>query len=301
MLESNRITSKSFQNEEVPQFDRVNVLFGINGSGKTVLAKFIIDHSGNPCFFNTDFVENNILLEDNKNIVSGVKLKIGQQASDELKIQQMSKQIASINQEKDKQGRDLKQEKENLFEILDNELKRTKRAFKTEKIHQKSNANDDPVSALDKWINEADMNSKEEFNNISELDGSIAEIDQKIYLYKSYIDNVKNVNFKELKQELERKVIKPDSEISQVIISWLRQGLKIHNLTDMNKEKERCLFCGNEFDSKKLFKRLELLIKSDYSAFIDELNLKKEKIQSVNTALDNIGSKQLVFIDTKIF
>lgn len=299
MLESNRITSKSFQNEEVPQFDRVNVLFGINGSGKTALAKFIIDHSGNPCFFNTDFVENNILLEDNKNIVSGVKLKIGQQASDELKIQQMSKQIASINQEKDKQGRDLKQEKENLFEILDNELKRTKRAFKTEKIHQKSNANDDPVSALDKWINEADMNSKKEFNNISELDGSIAEIDQKIYLYKSYIDNVKNVNFKELKQELERKVIKPDSEISQVIISWLRQGLKIHNLTDMNKEKERCLFCGNEFDSKKLFKRLELLIKSDYSAFIDELNLKKEKIQSVNTALDNIGSKQLVFIDTK--
>lgn len=281
------VNSKSFKDEKIDNLGKINCFFGINGSGKSALATYIKQNSVNPFCFDTNYVENNILLEDsNENVIQGVKLKVGKQVTIEKQIKKIKNDIAQVEHDVDVQVKEINKNKNTLFGILSTELGEAQRQFKTNRIHQKVNAKGNPISALNKWIDEADLKSKTEFNNISEIEKEINEINNKINLLDTCLSGISTVNFKNLRSILAKVIIKPKTNLSQTVIKWLEQGMKLHNLNPNNsKEKEKCLFCGNEFDVNKTTTNILSIISSEYSDALNDLEYAENRINSI---IDNI-------------
>lgn len=281
------VNSKSFKDEKIDNLGKINCFFGINGSGKSALATYIKQNSVNPFCFDTNYVENNILLEDsNENVIQGVKLKVGKQVTIEKQIKKIKNDIAQVEHDVDVQVKEINKNKNTLFGILSTELGEAQRQFKTNRIHQKVNAKGNPISALNKWIDEADLKSKTEFNNISEIEKEINEINNKINLLDTCLSGISTVNFKNLRSILAKVILKPKTNLSQTVIKWLEQGMKLHNLNPNNsKEKEKCLFCGNEFDVNKTTTNILSIISSEYSDALNDLEYAENRINSI---IDNI-------------
>lgn len=75
------INSKSFNNySSNDKFNKINIIFGTNGSGKTSLARWLVENDlSNSRVFNSEYVQKNILTQDS---LKGVKLTVGQTAVD---------------------------------------------------------------------------------------------------------------------------------------------------------------------------------------------------------------------------
>ena len=153
--ELNNINMKSFKAENVRGLKKINCFFGINGAGKSALSTYITHLSDKCMCFNSDFVEKNMLVEEsNDALINGVKLKIGRQVEDKKKIESIKTEKESLIQEYDKASKELSQNKETLYRILTLQLRGAQKQFNTQKIHQKINAREDPVKALEKWRGE---------------------------------------------------------------------------------------------------------------------------------------------------
>lgn len=289
------VNSKSFKNEKIDNLGRINCFFGINGSGKSALATFIAKNSSNPFYFDTNYVENNILLEDsNEKLIQGVKLKVGKQVTIENQINKLKKDIAQAEQDVEVQEKEINKNKDTLFELLSTELKEAQQQFKTKRIHQKVNTKENPVSALDKWINEADLDSKAEFNNISEIEKEINEVSDKIRLLNDCFVSISTVDFKNLKNILAKVIIKPNTSLSQTIIKWLEQGMKLHGLSqNSDEERKKCLFCGNEFDINKVTAHILPIISSEYSDALNDLEYAENKINLIISNIKKYPDKNL--------
>lgn len=79
------INSKSFNNySSNDKFKEINIIFGTNGSGKTSLARWLVENDlSNSRVFNSEYVQKNILTQDS---LKGVKLTVGQTAVDIEKV-----------------------------------------------------------------------------------------------------------------------------------------------------------------------------------------------------------------------
>lgn len=264
------INQKSFCHENFSSVKRINIFFGINGSGKTALADCITRRSRNPVCFNTEFVKNNILLSENE-LVKGVRLKVGRQVNTEKKIQKLNNTISNLVETNRAISESLKASNESLHNILDLQLRQAKREFKTQKIHQKVNASECPVQALKKWIDDIDGTLPSNFENISEIESSISKTNQEFFEFRKDLNDINKLNLKKLRNMLAQTVLIPNTKLSKKVIEWLKTGIDLHNLNDNNDSQKICLFCHNTFDSKAVQIRIKPLITSQYSNFLDEL------------------------------
>ncbi|QGY96775.1 hypothetical protein E6A54_05600 [Lactobacillus johnsonii] len=303
MLENLKdITKKSFNHIDIGDLKKINCFFGINGSGKTALAACIsdIDQDHTICF-DTKFVEDNMSITDSNNsIIKGIKLKIGKQVQDEKKIKDLTQEINSIEKDIGETNNKLDQDKKQLYKILDKQLKEARTQFKTNSIHQKPNAEKDPVQAMEKWLKEAKGNELKNLDNLSDINISIENLQTKINLQTAFLNRIRQINFKELQKDLEKVVVKPDSRLSRIILAWLEEGLKLHKITEDNSgDIKTCLFCGNEFNSKNIAKKYFPLIKSEYSKLINRCNDKKSAIKALTINLKENYQSENYYKDVK--
>lgn len=296
----NSINKKSFKNESVNDLSQINCFFGINGSGKTALANYLLTlNEDRTICFDTNFVEKNISFKDsNSDFIQGIKLKVGHQVEVENQIATLKNKIALSSNEQVDLDAKIKEAKAALYNILTLQLEQAKKEFKTQRIHQKSNAREDPVKAFDYWVKGIDETISIKFENISEIDQKINVLNQQQYVLKSLLNLIQQTDFKALKSMLDQIIIKPDSDLSQTIIDWLKVGSKLHGLNDQNTDTDICLFCQNKFNRKQVEKRVSSLINSQYSNFIEKIKGKNDQIQKIINYIHQQKLSENIFINT---
>lgn len=299
--ELNNINMKSFKAENVRGLKKINCFFGINGAGKSALSTYITHLSDKCMCFNSDFVEKNMLVEEsNDALINGVKLKIGRQVEDKKKIESIKTEKESLIQEYDKASKELSQNKETLYRILTLQLRGAQKQFNTQKIHQKINAREDPVKALEKWRGEVSPKLEIKYNNVSEIDRKIDQVETQKNTVNMYLSQIKRVDFKQLESDLEQVIVKPNSKLSKDILNWLENGLKLHHISNDKKDIQCvCLFCGNKFSSKEIARKYIPLIKSEYSLWLDRCENTKEKISSLIDSLSNNYPLEDIYNNTR--
>ncbi len=285
------ISNKSFENEKFQKIGKVNCFFGVNGSGKTALAQCVIQKSNNPVCFDTKFVENNILLEDNKNSIQGVKLKVGKQVKIEKEIREIEAQIEIQNHNKSEDEKRRDQLKEQLFDVIQDQLEVSKKEFQTgNKIKQKPGAKSDPVKAYTLWCQDIDANLPADLNNLIDIENEQKLLNMQQHVAKECLDSINRIEIEQFNNYLEKVIPKPQSELTNTMIQWLKNGLIIHNIGQEH-PLDKCLFCGNIFDVKEVENRITIMIQSQYSQLISFLNYEEDKIDNALNNIDkNINS-----------
>lgn len=285
----NNINEKSFEDYSIKDFKQINCFFGINGSGKSALARAISKQFAMNNFikFDTIFVNNNISLEDNKKDIKGINLKTGKQVELEKTINKYKLNLDKFNEGKEKMNKDLADVDGTLYRMLNEIVDNAKLQFKTSKIHQKTNAKDEPVQAVKKWkeeINNNELNFQESFNNISELK---EELDQSAFKWNSaqrIVDYINKIDFHKFISQLRYSIPKDLNGLDGTAIEWLKDGLKFNNLDSPT---GKCLFCGNTFDSKQVKDRINRIIKSEFSLQLEGLAHIKKQLSDLIDILKN--------------
>lgn len=296
------INSKSFNNySSNDEFKKVNIIFGINGSGKTSLAKWLeekeLDKSR---VFNSEYVSKNILTQDS---LMGVKLTVGQAAVDIEKIVTNIKK-ANINllnhQKQIERARDRKEK--NLLTILNTNLEQAKKHFElTKSIKQKPHAEDDPIKAFHLWIKDIQSNSS--------MPNSSKELEQQKILYQGNISDLKlqeligKERFNKFAKAMKKVIPTSSDNITNEIIKWITSGLEVHN---MNNENEVCQFCGNSFNGPKIAKIIKEKTNNEHAQYISALKKIDNDFNQVKSNIVTIKNKfndfnidlAIKFIDT---
>lgn len=278
------INKKSFHQESIIGLKKVNCFFGVNGAGKSALANYMLDSDKEHAIcFDTKFVENNMLVTDsNDSVVTGVKLKISEQVADQNRIYTLNSQIKDFEKSINDNNQKILQSKNTLYNILNMQLQEARVQFQVNNIHQKTNAKLNPVEALNKWLQESKLTTTIELNNASDINKKIKNLQVNINYQSTILSKIARINFKELKKDLETIVIKPNSQVSQVFIAWISQGLTLHKISENRPaEMKKCLFCGNTFNSEDIAKKYFPLIKSEYNRWINRCNNKKLELSSL--------------------
>lgn len=104
------------------------------------------------------------------------------------------------------------------------QLQEARNQFQVNNIHQKPNAKENPVQVLNKWLQEPELTTKVELNNVSDINKQIDDLQVNINLQKTILVKISGINFKELQKDLETVIIKPNSKISQVLLSWIKRN-----------------------------------------------------------------------------
>lgn len=277
------IDSKSFVNYSCNELlAKVNILFGMNGSGKSGLTKWIESRNPeNTRVFSTEYVIQNIKVDDSAEI-NGVKITIGEQKVN-FAVQVEDIEIANENLEKTIVELGSQQEgvKKNLFDLIENELKRAKESFKGIRINQKPNAKNDPISALKAW--RQDINSDLEFS----ANTSLSELNAKKDSLNSEISNLNPIlstsltleRFEKLNTSLAKPVAIPDNEFTSKLLDWLKEGLNLHNLVQEDEShKQMCEFCGNSFDSFSVKSMIDKKLNAEYSKLIQAIDRLEQQL-----------------------
>ena len=286
------INSKSFNNYSSNDcFSKVNIIFGINGSGKTSLASWLAEkeksNSGSPRMFNSEYVHESIYTQDT---LDGVELTVGQVAVNvKNNIDRIKDANANINEQITQLQSKLTTEKRVLFDILNSALSQAKSNFDLSKnINQKRNAEDYPIEAFNLWIKEIRSDIK--------VPKSSKELECQKDLYQKYIKDLSLLNpitedhSKEFSIKMKKSIIPPSETITNNIVSWIRNGLKVH---DMENHGETCQFCGSQFDGPVLAKKINARINNEYAEYLHELDQLKEQLSKIGNEISNLKQYNL--------
>lgn len=279
------INKKSFNNFTLTSdLSKVNVFFGINGAGKTAVSEYIQYCRKNVIVFDSKFVQDNILLE-NQEEIQGVALTTGEKEKrDKEKIRQIAKQIKleyeKLHGIRMQKSNDSKQ----LYLVLNETLKKAKQQFQTNKIKQKPHAKENPVQACKLW--QKDILSDNYSHGIAL--SSSEEIQEKIENLKNKQREVLKINFiytnkdaKKLSSLLTASVIKPQEYKNTnfyELLKWLEAGLSIHQLDKSTSSTFKCLFCESVVSTKDVKSRIDELIHNNYSNFESFINNVKNRL-----------------------
>lgn len=270
MIELNNVNTKSFHNYSFNgSFDKVNLFFGQNGSGKTALSGWISaldsDHSR---VFDTAYVEREVR---NTETMRGSKIIVGKEQIDSVdKIAHCQKIISSLESDTSASA-ELKSAKSALAKIMSDEIATAKRNFQSNAIHQKANAQSNPIWALEQWKDEIhhykDVKSK--FSSFEDIDQAIhqmtVERDYLVPILQEY-DQTKRKKFIDA---MNIPVLEPESSVASNVAEWLSRGLILHNFQDDEEpELTTCLFCGNEIDSEEVKSYISDRIDNEYAKLI---------------------------------
>ncbi|MBS7524832.1 hypothetical protein LGVB_01735 (plasmid) [Lactobacillus gasseri] len=295
------ISSKSFDNySSNDKFKNINIIFGANGSGKTSLARWLVENDlSNSRVFNSEYVQKNILTQDS---LKGVKLTVGQTAVDvEKNIMSIKDANENIQNQINEFKRNLNKENDRLLTIMNDTLSKAKNHFDlSKKINQKKHAKDDPVEAFHFWINDIRPNLS--------IPNSSKELEQQLEIYRNNIERLElqSLISKDRFDKFSRAMAKPipntSENITNEIVEWISKGLKVHNMASHD---EICRFCGNKFNGPEIAKKVEEKVNNEHAKYIqalqimdNDLNSIKEKILTIKTRFDEFNTESVIkFID----
>lgn len=270
MIELNNVNTKSFHNYSFNgRFDKVNLFFGQNSSGKTALSGWISaldsDHSR---VFDTAYVEREVR---NTETMRGSKIIVGKEQIDSVdKIAHCQKIISSLESDTSASA-ELKSAKSALAKIMSDEIATAKRNFQSNAIHQKANAQSNPIRALEQWKDEIhhykDVKSK--FSSFEDIDQAIRQmIVERGYLVP-ILQEYDQTKRKKFIDAMNTPVLEPESSVASNVAEWLSRGLILHNFQDGEEpELTTCLFCGNEIDPEEVKSYISDRIDNEYAKLI---------------------------------
>jgi len=281
---------KSFSNYTGPscKFNRSNIFYAPNGNGKTSLANGIkaeylkTSYGAGLRIYDKNFVASQLLLEEDGNI-RGVKADFGKKDVDlEKKIKTAEADRESIETD----IRRLEQENRDLIATtetaIDDIFKRRKGKANIAKKTHKDGVHEKVVQL---WIDDYEAALKKFPNEkYDEIDGE-----------KNFNDNldlVTGLRFNDLKLPSENELTSLDEILSKqyesidipssVIVTWLEEGLHIHE------EKDTCEFCGSSINIKELNSKIQVFLKDQQSLDRKKLEAIKESLQFVYRDIKDI-------------
>ncbi|WP_161978458.1 AAA family ATPase [Streptococcus sp. S784/96/1] len=282
----NSITSKSFINYSNDEpLEKVNIMFGMNGSGKSSLSAWI--RNVNPehtRVFDTSYVDQNIRITDSHEI-DGVKITVGEKEidfSDQIdRLENANQNMQAVNNKLKEQKNSLEKE---LFGLMDNTLKEVKQAFIGVKINQKSNAKTKPLQALEAWRKES-SNSVEKTSAVSsqDLENQKAKLENELEIVQPLLGYFTDDMFISLNKYLSKPIPTPEKSYSNNLLGWIEEGLNVHNLlNEVSSENKQCEFCGNAFNSRQVMDEITKKLDSEYSALIKTLDIFEKSLEGVS-------------------
>ncbi|AMG64391.1 MULTISPECIES: AAA family ATPase [Staphylococcus] len=240
-------SKKSFKNysmEEELKFSEINIIYGINGRGKTSFARGIKEEIekkqyDNLRYFYSDYIDELLLLEDS-NKFKGVKATFGEK---DVKIEN---EIA----ERNKKIIEISDTKEMLIE------KRKKVRQKINEIHKSRKGNlNIPIKSANKSIEEVIELYRKNLEAAKKIEPNLKRLKSFLggdeILRNNYnrifeID-IPNLRIEEYEVDKIVEIFQKDySDIkipSHEVVEWLIKGLNLHDIED-----NMCKFCGNKFD-----------------------------------------------------
>lgn len=251
------LCEKSWSNYTGPSdhFKRVNLIFGLNGSGKSSLADGIMgetrgeDDTGNIPFYNREYISNSLLLEDHSEL-RGVKVDFGQHdIGVEKQIKEFKKFENEASEARDAEIEKMNDAKTDLLERISKIIDSVKGSLR---IQQKRK--DKPQEIIDAWLQDYDSMESiypdldfASFTGDEDLQGKVDRL-QNFSIPQLNDLSVEDIGF--IIKILE--TVFSDTEIpSQKVIEWLDEGITLHN------EKRSCMFCGSDLDLAEIKSRVE--------------------------------------------
>lgn len=302
-----KFTKKSFKEYTGPneEFKHKNIVFGYNGRGKSSLAKGIIEKFGenkkeNYRFFDNNYINNNLLLQESVNPkIKGVIANFGEKDVDiETKINSLKAEIMDTN----KKEENIKKLKKEIIEEINRIYERRKGKILINKKQFFKNSdnvielyNDDIKAAKKIENNETELLNIQGGDYLKEQKEKIETIIIRPLniIVDTRIDEIKKIFIKEF----------DDIEIpSSKIVEWIETGLSIH------KEGDKCKFCNgtlklnlikNNLDIYKSNEKQQAMgILMKFKTEIDVLNSQvSEMIEGKNNIISNLGKDTIEFFD----
>ncbi|MGB3945577.1 MAG: AAA family ATPase [Candidatus Saccharimonadales bacterium] len=277
------LSLKSFKDYTGPscEFDRSNIFFAPNGHGKSSLASGLKNEfckafsPENLRIYDKDFVDSQLLLEENGNI-RGVKANFGKKDVDlELKIKTLDGERSDIN----KTISDLEDKNKELVASTETAIEDVfKRRKGKASIAQKTHKDGVHEKVVQLWIDDYHTALKKfPDQNYDEIDGKKNfgdTLDVINGLKFTVLPSPVEANLNELRRIAPKTYASVDIPSSD-IVSWLETGMHLHEDRDI------CAFCGNTVDTEKLTARVETYIKNEQSVDRKRLESFKETLQLI--------------------
>ena len=301
---NSKIKNKSFNGFELKdKFEKFNIFFGVNGSGKSALAEWLKEfYSESSQLFDSQYVIKNLKLSETDEI-NGVKVSIGEtQVNNDISKEMLEIANASISTNIDLKRDKLETLKTSLTTLIETYLKNVKHKFKGIDIRQKPNIASNPLKVKNSWINEYRKYTEnnediEEINNVSihNLTLKIERAEKKLRDLKNTTIDLDENRINNIRNILKKKIYKPNFEITKNILDWLDDGILIHSdsLIDHNKDTSNlkghdiieCKFCGNQFKIANVIQKVLEVKNEEYSSMITEF----DKFEKVLKSLINLS------------
>jgi len=290
-------SNKSFKNYTNPNdllFRKKNIIFGYNGKGKSTLCIGLKDNLKsdiNLRFFNREYINKSLLLEDSNGKIKGVEANFGEKNVEvESEIKKLKEDIISdtdINNLKSELEKIKKETRKEIDSIHDRKKGETNIQKKSsseaiEKVIEHYNRDYTEAKKMEKdddklaKISGDDTIEKQikQLESLNQL--SFSEISS------SYIDGIKNI-FKEKYGE--------DIEIPRYeIIKWIDEGIKIHQ------ENDNCKFCGGKLDYLNVKTKLEEYKENKKHKAIEEIKTFEKLLQTYLKDIETIKNNFKTYI-----
>lgn len=262
----NNLTKKSFKNYTGPNdnFKQKNIIFAYNGKGKSSLAEGILEEfkkdsskkEENYRIYNRNYISESLTLEEDNNKLRGVIANFSKNDNDIEKdikaLQSEIKETKSLESEIDDAKKVIEKE---CLNILDNRKGNLKIQRKNIDITNPQDTlkayNSDLQNAKKIEKNEEELlkikgttNFDSQLENITQL--SIATLPT-LETYGLETSSVKNIEVICKKAYINNNI--PEANV----ISWLNEGLKIHNADD-----NVCKFCGGKLELNNIRTKINL-------------------------------------------
>lgn len=297
MIKLEHINEKSFNDFSVNDpnlVKQINVIFGRNGSGKTALSSYLKSIYPNELkVFDTDYVDRNLKAS---NTVKGTNLIIGSEQIDLSSLVEQTKEIlTNLDSSKNDIQQEIFGEKKTLNQLMKKIMKNVTKNFKTSKnINQKPNATQNPTKAIELWKEEVSKHSSDtqNFTSSEDIENILSETRTQIGYLNPILLDFDDSRRRGLIMKMKDVVLKPKSDITNIIISWLQQGLSLHNLDakpESLPEEMKCLFCGNSFKTESTVESIELKINSDYAKLISAIQRLRDQLNDAIKSIDDLG------------
>lgn len=262
----NNLTKKSFKNYTGPDdnFKQKNIIFGYNGKGKSSLAEGILEefkkdstkNDENYRIYNRNYIKENLILEDDNGKLKGVIANFSKNDND------IEKEIKTLKSEI-KETKQLELEINDVKKIIEDECVKILNSRKGDlKIQKKTLNFENTKDTLKSYCSDL-QNTKKIENNEEELLKIKGTTD-----FYNQLENITNLPIATL-PTLETYDLNDDSvhnievickhtyisnNIPEAnVISWLNDGLKVHNDND-----DVCKFCGGKLDLNAIKTKINL-------------------------------------------
>ncbi|MFD1670921.1 AAA family ATPase [Agrilactobacillus yilanensis] len=290
MIELKDVNTKSFHNYSFNgSFDKVNLFFGQNGSGKTALSGWIsaldFDHTR---VFDTVYVEQEVR---NTETMSGSKIIVGKEQIESVdKINHCQKIISTLESDTSPTT-ELENARSALVKIMTEEIGNAKVNFRSNAIHQKANARSNPIRALEQWKDEIHhyKDVKSDFSSFEGIDQAIRQLTADRDHLVPILQNYDQAKRKKFIAAMNTPVLEPESSVASNVAEWLSCGAILHNFQDDKKpELTTCLFCGNKIDPEKVKTHILDRIDTEYAKLLAAIGQFQTNLTDSLTVVDGL-------------